>query len=287
MVYDPATGKTRVYPIPVPQQGVISITPDESRHVAYLSTCDDARPVESTHFMILDLETGRYRDLLDCRHMYAFIVVDALGRAYHPVLGGEIARYDPRTDKLERLKQTIDGQPPTAESLLAHPESHPINWDISPDRRTLWSVAMSGNALYSYDLSASGGETLAGRSHGPLVAGAKATDCRAMCVGPDGTVWMGVAVTPAEGPQLLHVISHRAGETGCRDHGPIAVSNPQFTEFQDAAGKELPWHHGYFTPEAGILAPRYTIMGICAARDGTVYVTTLAPFTLHALQIKR
>jgi hypothetical protein len=287
MVYDPATGKTRVYPIPVPQQGVISIAPDESRHVAYLSTCDDARPVESTHFMILDLETGRYRDLLDCRHMYAFIVVDALGRAYHPVLGGEIARYDPRTDKLERLKQTIDGQPPTAESLLAHPESHPINWDISPDRRTLWSVAMSGNALYSYDLSASGGETLAGRSHGPLVAGAKATDCRAMCVGPDGTVWMGVAVTPAEGPQLLHVISHRAGETGCRDHGPIAVSNPQFTEFQDAAGKELPWHHGYFTPEAGILAPRYTIMGICAARDGTVYVTTLAPFTLHALQIKR
>ena len=287
MVYDPATGKTRVYPIPVPQQGVISITPDESRHVAYLSTCDDARPVESTHFMILDLETGRYRDLLDCRHMYAFIVVDALGRAYHPVLGGEIARYDPRTDKLERLKQTIDGQPPTADSLLAHPESHPINWDISPDRRTLWSVAMSGNALYSYDLSASGGETLAGRSHGPLVAGAKATDCRAMCVGPDGTVWMGVAVTPAEGPQLLHVISHRAGETGCRDHGPIAVSNPQFTEFQDAAGKELPWHHGYFTPEAGILAPRYTIMGICAARDGTVYVTTLAPFTLHALQIKR
>ncbi|MFM8582793.1 MAG: hypothetical protein ACKOFW_14985, partial [Planctomycetaceae bacterium] len=87
--------------------------------------------------------------------------------------------------------------------------------------------------------------------------------------------------------QLLHVVSHRPGEAGCRDHGPIAVGNPQFTEFKDASGKELPWHHGYFAPAEGVLAPRYTIMGICAARDGSVYVTTLAPFTLHALQIKR
>ena len=55
--------------------------------------------------------------------MYAFIVVDHLGRAYHPILGGDIARYDPRTDKLTRLKQTIDGQPPTAESLLATPRA--------------------------------------------------------------------------------------------------------------------------------------------------------------------
>ena len=111
MVYDPATGRTRVYPIPVPHQGIISVTPDESRGVAYISTCSDERPVESAHFLILDLETGKYRDLMDTQHMYAFIVVDHLGRAYHPILGGEIARYDPRTDTLTRLKQTIDGRP--------------------------------------------------------------------------------------------------------------------------------------------------------------------------------
>src|SRR3954470_9591930 len=50
MVYDPETGKTRVYPIPVPHQGIISITPDESRDVAYISTCADQQP-DSTHFM--------------------------------------------------------------------------------------------------------------------------------------------------------------------------------------------------------------------------------------------
>ncbi|HND51807.1 MAG TPA: hypothetical protein PLV92_05400, partial [Pirellulaceae bacterium] len=71
MVYDPATGKTQVYPIPVPHQGIISIIADESRGLAYLSTCSDERPIESTHFVVLDLKTGQYRDLLDCRHMYA------------------------------------------------------------------------------------------------------------------------------------------------------------------------------------------------------------------------
>ncbi|MDP6446737.1 MAG: hypothetical protein QF805_23295, partial [Pirellulaceae bacterium] len=102
MVYDPATGKTRVYSIPIKHQGIISVTPDESRGVAYVSTCSDERPTESTHFMKLDLKSGEYRDLLDCRHMYAFIVVDHRGRAYHPILGGDIARYDPESDKLDR-----------------------------------------------------------------------------------------------------------------------------------------------------------------------------------------
>ncbi|MCH7729089.1 MAG: hypothetical protein IH991_21795, partial [Planctomycetes bacterium] len=232
MVYDPATGKTRVYDIPVKHQGIISITPDESRGVAYVSTCSDARPTESTHFLILDLKTGKYRDLMDCRHMYAFIVVDYLGRAYHPILGGDIARYDPKTDRLERLKQTINGKPPSAESNLADPKSHPINWDISPDRKTLYSVAMSGNQLYSYDLTADG-KTLKGRSLGKLIKTASKTDCRAMCVAADGTVWAGVAATFAGKGQSLHVVSYRPGDGSLYDHGAIAIRNPTYTEFTD------------------------------------------------------
>jgi hypothetical protein len=285
MVFDPNTGTTRVYGIPIPHQGVISVTPDESRGVAYISTCDDARPVESTHFMQLNLETGSYRDLLDCRHMYAFIVVDARGRAYHPILGGEIARFDPVTDRLERLKQTIDGQAPTIESLLAHPESHPINWDISSDKKTLFAVAMSGNQLYSYDLTGDG-DTLVGKSLGSIIPTAQSTDCRAMCVGPDGTVWMGVAATFADRGQFLHLASYKPGSATPVDHGPIAIGNPDYTEFKDAEGKDLPWHHGVYPLEDGTLLPRYVVMGICAARDGTVYLTTLAPFTLHAIRLK-
>ncbi len=289
MVFDPATGKTRVYDIPVKHQGIISITPDESRGVAYISTCSDERPIESTHFLILDLKTGKYRDLMDCRHMYAFIVVDHLGRAYHPILGGDIARYDPRSDKLERLKQTIDGKPPapsTPESLLAHPQSHPINWDISPDRKTLYAVAMSGNQLYSYDLTALG-EALVGRSVGKLIADAEATDCRALCVGPDGVVWAGVTATFKDIGQRLHLVSFKPGTEGPIDHGPIAISNADYTEFNDAQGKPLPWHHGVHRVKDGTLLPRYVIMGICAAHDGTIYLTTIYPFTLHAIRLPK
>src|SRR5438309_9565269 len=104
MVYDPKTEKTRVYPIPVPHQGISSITPDEDRGVAYISTCSDHRPGphESAHFLVLDLASGKYRDLLDTEHIYAFIVVDAGHRASHPLLGGDIAPYDPASAKLER-----------------------------------------------------------------------------------------------------------------------------------------------------------------------------------------
>ncbi len=286
MVYDPATGKTRVYDIPVAGQGVISVTPDEPRGVAYVSTCSDERPIESTHFMALDLETGKYRDLMDCRHMYAFIVVDALGRAYHPILGGDIARYDPRSDRLDRLTQTIDGQPPTTSSLLADPKSHPINWDISPDRRTLYSVAMSGNQLFAYDLTGEGNR-LAGRSLGPLVAGAEKTDCRAMCVAPDGTIWAGVAATFAQRGQFLHVVSYQPGAAAPVDHGPIAIGNPDYTTYVDEAGQPKHHHHGVYRLKDDTLLPRYVIMGICAARDNSIYVTTLYPFTVHRIRIPK
>ncbi|HUG90777.1 MAG TPA: hypothetical protein VML55_08095, partial [Planctomycetaceae bacterium] len=66
--------------------------------------------------------------------------------------------------------------------------------------------------------------------------------------------------------------------------GPIAIRNPDYTTFTDDAGQPLPWHHGVHRPIAGgPLVPRYSVMGICATKSGRVYVTTLAPFTLHEL----
>jgi hypothetical protein len=283
MVYDPATGKTKVYPIPVPHQGINSITPDESRGIAYISTCSDGRPGpgENSIFLILDLKTGKYRQLIDTQHIYGFIVLDHLGRAYHPLLGGEIARYDPRTGKLQKLKQTIDGQPPAPELHLAdRPRGHPLNWDISPDGKTLYCVPMSTNRLFAYDLTASG-DTLPGRDLGPLVPTATDTDCRAMCVGPKGEVWASVTASCAyPGIRLNHLVRYAPGQAAPRDLGPVSIKNPDYTPFTDKAGKLLPFCGGTFKTPDGVKTSRHVTLGICQTRAGGVYVLMLQPYTV-------
>lgn len=282
MAYDPTTGETKVYPIPVPHQGINSITPDESRGVAYVSTCADHRPGpgENAVFLVLDLKTGKYRTLLDTEHFYGFIVIDYLGRAYHPILGGEIARYDPKSDKLERLKQTIDGQPPTPESRLAlTPRPDPINWDIAPDGKTLYAQPMSGNALFAYDLTAAG-DTLPGRRLGELIPGAKSTDCRALCAGPSGAAWCAVTERTEEGIHQLHLVRYRPGDKVPADLGAVAIRNPDFTDFTDQQGKPLPFHGGFVKRKDGRTVNRYVILGVCEARDGHVYIMAMHPYSV-------
>jgi len=284
MTYDPKTGKTKVYPIPVPHHGINSITPDESRGVAYISTCSDGRPpfLESSMFVVLDLKTEKYRTIFDAHCPYGFICIDHLGRAYHPILGGDIARYDPKTDKVERLKQTIDGKPPTADSHLADMPGHPLNWDIAPDGKTLYCVPMSTNRLYSYDLTATG-DTIPGRDVGTLIPGAKGTDCRAMCVGPKGTVW--AAITEHEAipgiSNLHHLVSYQPGEKAPRDRGSVAIRNPNYTEFTDKNGKPLPFTGGITKlPDGTTTTTKYVILGVCQGHDGSVYAMALHPYTV-------
>lgn len=281
MVYDPKTGQVKVYPIPVPHQGINSIAPDESRRVAYVSTCADHRPGpgENAVFLRLDLETGAYRELIDTEHIYGFIVVDARGRAYHPILGGDIARFDPHTDHLERLPQTIDGEPPTAESRLAlTPRPDPINWDISPDGTTLFAQAMSGNALFAYDLT-SDGDVLAGRNLGTLIPGATNTDCRAMCVGPSGTVWCAITEN-VNGIRLLHIVRYGPGDDAPVDLGAVEVINPDFTDFTDADGNTLPFHTGFTKLPDGKTVTRFVNLGVCESHNGNVYVLALSPYSV-------
>ena len=275
LAYDPKTGAAENFGLAFPHQGVISVMPDEGRGVAYVSTCSDDRPIDHTHFMILDLAKKSYRDLGDMEHPYAFIVLDNRGRAYHPIRGGQMARYDPATDKLEKLTPTLDDKP-LPEALTK--DGAILNWDATPDRKTLYAVEMSTNALFSFDLDAAG-DKVPGRRLGELLPGAKATDCRAMCVGPDGHVWAAVTEQGTPDGPLLHLVGYRLGDRGPRDFGPIGVANPDFTKFTDAAGKPLPWHHTMRKVKDGTLTP-WQPMGVCEAADGTVYVTTIAPFTL-------
>ena len=274
--YDPKTGVTENFGLPQKHFGIISVTPDEARGVAYISTCDDLRdPFESSHFMVLDLKTKKYRDLGNCEHSYAFIVLDNVGRAYHPVRGGTIARFDPKADKLEKVEVTVDGGP-APEAITK--KGAILNWEASPDGKTLWCVEMSTNQLYSFDLTAQTAK-IPGKTHGQLLPKAKRTDCRALCAGPKGQLWMAVSDPARSGGQVFHLVSYTPGDNGPRDHGPVGVANPDYIELTDAKGKQKPWHHTLRKEKDGTYAP-WQPLGIAASADGSVNVLTLAPFTL-------
>lgn len=275
LTYDPATGKSAHYGIAKPQHGIISVTPDEARGVAYVSTCSDERPIDHTHFMILDLKKRTYRDLGDLEHSFAFIVLDHLGRAFHPVRGGTIARYDPAADKLEKLAVTVDGQPAPKDLTK---EDCILNWEVSPDHKTLYAVEMTTNELFAFDLTAAGA-TIPGRRLGPLVPGAKSIDCRALCVAPDGRVWASPTEQGRPEGALLHLAGYKPGDKATRDFGPVGIANPNYTPFTDGAGKPLPWHHTIRKEKDGTLTP-WVPLGICAGADGSVNILTLAPYTL-------
>ena len=77
----------------------------------------------------------------------------------------------------------------------------------------------------------------------------------------------------------MHLVSYKPGTKAPRDHGPVGIANPDFTTFTDAGGKPKPWHHTIRKSKDGTLTP-WQPLGIAAAKDGTIYVLTLAPFTL-------
>jgi hypothetical protein len=170
---------------------------------------------------------------------------------------------------------TVDGQPIPKE--LAR-DGAIQNWDTTANRKTLYCVEMTTNELYSFDLTAAG-DALPGRALGKLLPGAKATDCRALAVGPDGTVWMAVTEQNRPGGALMHLVSYAPGDRAPKDHGPVGIKNPDYVTLTGPDGKPKPWHHTLRKEKDGTLTP-WQPLGIAAAADGTPYVLTLAPFTL-------
>jgi hypothetical protein len=114
---------------------------------------------------------------------------------------------------------------------------------VSPDGNTLYSVAMSTNKLFAYDLTATG-DTIPGKDLGALVPTATETDCRPMCVPPDG---QGMDQRDA-GEQPRHqsppLVSYTPEDKHPRDHGPVSIANPEYTKLKDAAGKPRPFYGG-------------------------------------------
>jgi hypothetical protein len=82
------------------------------------------------------------------------------------------------------------------------------------------------------------------------------------------------------GIRLPRLVSYHPGDKAPRDRGPISIRNPDYTEFTDKTGKPLPYHGGLFKTPDGVTTTRHVLLGICQARDGSVYVLALQPYTV-------
>jgi hypothetical protein len=101
-----------------------------------------------------------------------------------------------------------------------------------------------------------------------------------MCVGPTGTICAAVTAKTPLGTNIQHVVTYRPGDKAPRNHGPVAISNPDFTEFTDKEGQPLPHHTGFRKMDDGATTTKHVILGVCQGRDGSIYTLALSPYTL-------
>ena len=104
MVYDPGTDQAENLGMPFKGEGVNDVTADEAAGLVYVVTCEDH------HWMILDLKTKHCREPDPKLRLtpYAQTLLDGKGRAVVVTRDFKLARFDPKTDKLEVLEFASD-----------------------------------------------------------------------------------------------------------------------------------------------------------------------------------
>jgi hypothetical protein len=290
MVYDPATDTAESLGMPLPLddaqfaagkaegQGVIDVTADEARGLIYVITC------EGQHWMLYDTRTRTYRELGPILRDQPNTLIDARGRGTAITADYRVARYDPATDKVTIDPLLVEGKP--FAKYLGADRVHP-DWRIMPDGRTAYLQLLDDLRMFRVDLSGPSGQPVTARDLGDRVRGKNPDSRGSIGIGPDGRVYSAVRVDNETGfgtGYLHHLVRHDPATGGMDDLGVFAVINPGFFDFAAGPGKNPDGGarpvHGYHTLPDGTLTPLHVIMALIVARDGTIYATTIYPFTL-------
>ena len=272
MVYDPRVGKAENLGMPRKGQGVIDVVADERRGLLYVVTC------EEQHWMLGDLKGGTYRELGPLLTPYAMTLIDATGRACVLTRDFQLACHDPKTRKVTVRPIEVAGQ----RFVRANNASIPT-WVLAPDRRRAYLILMNDPTLIELDLTGNG--TVKAKNRGKMVNGKRPDSRCALDVGPDGRVYAVVRVDNETGfgKGYLHHLARFDPRSGAiEDLGVLVVENPDYFGFDKKGpdGKRRPWTHGFHRLPDGALTPLHAHMAMIAARDGTVYVTIIYPFTV-------
>ena len=292
IVFDPATGKSVNLGMPMPiddkrqpagateGEGVIDVTPDETRGLIYVITC------EHQHWMLYDTkhpEKG-FRDLGPILRDQRNTLIDRQGRATAITKDYEIARYDPASDKVTVDKLLVEGKP--FAEVVGPKAIHP-DWRLAADGKTAYLQLLNDLRLFEVDLGEGAGKPVVARSLGNRIEGKNPDSRGSLAIASDGRVYSTVRIDNATGfggGYLHHVVRYDPKAKNIADLGVITVKNPDFFDFKGVQAKNpdgsLRPRHGYHTLPDGTLTPLHVIMATIVAKDGTIYATTIYPFTL-------
>jgi hypothetical protein len=294
MVYDPATDTAENLGMPMPLddrqiaagkkegEGVIDVTADEARGLIYVITC------EEQHWMLYDEKTKTFRELGPILRDQPNTLIDAQGRGTAITKDFQIARYDPAADKVTVDPLVVEGQPFAA--YLAAQRVHP-DWRITPDGKTAYLQLLDDLRMFRVDLTGAAGQPVVATNLGDRIPGQHPDSRGSISIGPDGRVYSAVRIDNTSGfgtGYLHHLVRHDPATGAIADLGVLAVENPNFFNFAAGPGKNPDGSprpiHGYHTLPDGTLTPLHVIMSLIVARDGTIYATTIYPYTLLKVQ---
>ena len=289
MVYDPANDTAENLGMPMPLgdkktagrtegEGVIDVTADEERGLIYVVTC------EHQHWMLYNVKTKTYRELGPILRDQPNTLIDAQGRGTAITHDFRVARYDPAKDRVTIDPLQVEGKP-FAEYLGAK-RIHP-DWRITPDGRTAYLQLLDDLRMFRVDLSGASGQPVVATNLGDRIKGAHPDSRGSICLGPDGRVYSAIRIdntTKFGTGYLHHIVRHDPKSRAMEDLGVFAVRNPDFFNFKAPQAKNpdgtLRPRHGYHTLPDGTLTPLHVIMAMIVTRGGTLYATTIYPFTL-------
>lgn len=294
MVYDPAKDATENLGMPMPLndklraagrtegEGVIDVTADEARGLIYVITC------EHQHWMLYNVKTKAYRELGPILRDQPNTIIDAQGRGTAITADYRVARYEPAKDRV-----TIDAllvEDKSFAEYVGAKRVHP-DWRITPDGRTAYLQLLDDLRMFRVDLSGAAGKPVLATNLGERLKGQNPDSRGSICLGPDGRVYSAIRVdntTKFGTGYLHHLVRHDPRGNRMEDLGVVAVRNPNFFDFTGPQAKNpdgaLRPRHGYHTLPDGTLTPLHVILAMIVARNGTIYATVLAPFTLLKIE---
>lgn len=292
MTYDPATGKAVNLGMPLPLddkrqpagakegEGVIDVVADEERGLIYVITC------EHQHWMLYDTKNPKngYRDLGPILRDQPNTLIDKQGRATAITKDYEVARYNPANDKVTVDPLLVDGKP--FREVVGSKAIHP-DWRLAADGRTAYLQLLNDFRLFQVDLGEAAGKPVTAKSLGNRVEGKHPDSRGSLSIGPDGRIYSVVRADNETGfgkGYLHHLVRWDPQAKQMTDLGVFAVKNPDFFDFKGPQAKNpdgsLRPRHGFHTLPDGTLTPLHVIMGMIVARDGSIYATTIYPYTL-------